>query len=530
MLVKSFVLKLHHLCKRSKYIMNAILLLVLIACSETTMISTSVSSTAINAVDPTSTNLPGKITIPPPTATRNILSTQISPSSTSLPVTLTAEPLALPSPLPGWTVYENKADGYALTYPINWEQKWSGAQNPTPVFQSTETFSQISVEIKSYPTKLDSNATWRGLPAQIRLDEGGGSAQITLTIIDGKRTITLRFHSGVLPRLKAEMQVFRQVMDTLILKSANGEGEMVDIPVGWEHGSSLVRWIPALEPATIRPERQEIVGTVIKSDPFDFQITAESGQHIQLEMNSGYQFQGLPVEFFNIRHVNIVENERIHVIGYVLASGLFKPEYVEIEQDGIWQPQFFKTFFDLMQEELDPTLLSHYPQGKPIQLSLYGTVAQTLPYLVNIEGESLAGSDFSVNQTQKVLAQGILQRSDGSLHLTLKELYVLDGKCTMVSEIKEDCSYWQPVYPVTAPINITASVLETHSETNVIVLERPGQGIITITLAEDGLLLKDGKLATWAELTQGTQVQATGTVGPAGTLLTQEIILLATEE
>lgn len=79
--------------------------------------------------------------------------------------------------------------------------------------------------------------------------------------------------------------------------------------------------------------------------------------------------------------------------------------------------------------------------------------------------------------------------------------------------------------------SITATAKEVLPEEQVIVLAQSAVGFVTITLTENGQLKReDEKPVSWADIEPGTRIQATGIVGPAGTLLTQEIILLITEE
>lgn len=79
--------------------------------------------------------------------------------------------------------------------------------------------------------------------------------------------------------------------------------------------------------------------------------------------------------------------------------------------------------------------------------------------------------------------------------------------------------------------SITSAAKEVLPDDKVIVLTQSSAGFVTITLVENGQLKReDGNPVSWADIEPGTRIQATGIVGPGGTLLTQEIILPTTEE
>ena len=119
-------------------------------------------------------------------------------------------------------------------------------------------------------------------------------------------------------------------------------------------------------------------------------------------------------------------------------------------------------------------------------------------------------------------------QTNGDFRVELQDLYAQDGFCSKISDHEEHCPFWKQLYPpVSATTTITATVLESDSEARIIVLQQPVAGFVTITLTPDGqLLTADGQLATWEEIVGESQVQASGEVGDAGTLLADRVQLI----
>lgn len=108
---------------------------------------------------------------------------------------------------------------------------------------------------------------------------------------------------------------------------------------------------------------------------------------------------------------------------------------------------------------------------------------------------------------------------------------MLHGECLPLPEQAKSCSYWEWVYPPEDAPTITAAIQETVPEAGVIVLAEPVQGFVTITFAPDGQLRsEDGTVMGWEDIQAGVQVQASGEVGEAGTLMAQAVTILAAED
>jgi hypothetical protein len=463
----------------------------------------------------------------------------------------TASPGSKPdlSTLPsGWKWYYNESHNFAVAYPKNWQQD-------STTFHAPETNSQVQIRVYDLPTEQDwldwvrdnqqdlittspvapeqitANATVQGQPATFRLAEGGGSSQLLLVFPAGDRLIRFYFHSGVLPRLEAEMAIFR----TMIEKIALGEdlaGETM-LPTGWEVGGNLVTFPEVIAPATgTTPNRQVLTGTVDNWDAFRATITGDDGQPHTLQLAPGYHFRGLPRGMSpGVPGGNAIQaGDRISIVGYPLAGGdAFRPEFIAVEGEGDWRPVAYKSFFDLTWQTLDPMLLNRYPQDRSVQLWLRGSLTQTIPFLVDEMGNPLKAEALPADPGEDVLVKGSLQSVDPP-RLTLTELFVHKGDCVMVSGRQETCSFWQPTVPFTTT-TITATVRSLAVDEGVIVLEQPVQGFVTITLADTGqLLAADSTAVTWDDLAAGIQVQATGEAGKGGALLAQEIQIVASEE
>lgn len=149
--------------------------------------------------------------------------------STPLP-TATPAPLAVPPPLPGWDWSEYGWAGYAYMRP----QAWSyGGRYADHAYISPETNSQIFVSTKPYAAEIEANSSWRGYPAQLEVDEGGGGSrfEVVFTIVGDNRTFTLHFFSAS-PWPEAELQIYRTLIETFMVHGATEEG--IDIPLDWE--------------------------------------------------------------------------------------------------------------------------------------------------------------------------------------------------------------------------------------------------------------------------------------------------------
>lgn len=450
----------------------------------------------------------------------------------------------------GWRWYENYRYGYAITVPQTWELRAVGdsTQLRRARFFSPETGSIAIVEIHELlgedwlewaqerargmmslrPSAIDANVTFLGRPAFFHFDPaaGGTGDQVTLLFAEGGRLFRFYYQAGTLPPPEAEATIFQTMVESFVQPGLTGSS---DLPTGWERGESLVIIPDALGPAELSAGEQQryrngLTGTLIAWDFYDFTLMADDGQEYAFRQTSDYHFRGLPVGIATAPDTEpIQEGEHVLVIGYLLATEQLQTQYIAVEREGEWRPYRYKSFFDLTRAELDPTLLARYPEGEDIKVYLRGSSSEVFPHLVDEESNSVDADALVGDAGQEdVLAHGWLQDTDGP-RLVLEELYLRRGACEPVSMGELGCLNWQQVFPAPTPMTITATIVEVAAN-GVIVLEKPVQGFVTVTLAPEGqLLTEDGGAANWEELTAGMQVQASGQVDQAGTLLAQEV-------
>jgi hypothetical protein len=335
------------------------------------------------------------------------------------------------------------------------------------------------------------------------------------------------------------MQIFRTLIETFVLRDSP-QGETV-IPSGWESGSSINFYASpftlALAEGEAQPDWQKITGRVENAvfDPgsggYYFLLQEDSGASRTIRIEPFFTFsrgdaRELPLDDL------LQAGRRVQVLGFPLASDEFLAQYIALEQENGWQTILYHNFFDLSQSELDPELLTYYLQSGPVFIQLYGSADQVLPLLVDEQGRAFNAERLGIMPTQQVLVYGELQTADPP-RLRLERLQVLNGECLPLAiPIQvETCFYWQLLYPQEQTPAITAAIQEAIPEADVLVLAEPVEGFVTITLAPDGqLLTEDGTPIEWEDIEAGAQVQASGEVGEAGTLMTQVVTVLAAED
>lgn len=508
-------------------------------------------------------------TMAPPSPTPTA-STPDSPTPTVVP--------DLPSPLPGWAWYQGSCTGYCIVYPQSWTKykHWGRytqpprGNNPGPiqervVFQSAETGSEVIVDVwdvtalpdfdlltwvNTRPEALlftDStepvtyNATLLGQPALFYYSpaEWGTGDMATLIFATAEYAFRIFFTGTAMPMLQAEPAIYLHMLESFSLPGRPAAG--VDIPTGWEQGAGLiVRAAPpdldlaALPPDELLPYRQGLVGEVADWDEariYDMRFTllTDAGQRYAIYAEPfRAHFQGLPIDYaYHSNAPRPQDGDRLRVAGQPLASGEVLAQYIAIQtNDDEWQTWFDKTLFTVTRDEFEPLLLSNYPPGETVWLR--GPLEQTLAFLVSESGNPIGSEEFSPYLEQNALAHGVLQ-ANGALRVELQDLYVQDGPCTKISDHEEHYPFWKQLYPPvsTTTTTITATVLESDPEARIIVLQQPVAGFVTITLTPDGqLLTADGQPMTWKEIVGGSQVQASGEVGGAGTLLADRVQLI----
>jgi uncharacterized protein (DUF433 family) len=171
--------------------------------------------------------------------------TTATPTPTTRP---TFEPLNLPPPLPDWEWHESAAKSYAFMMPQSWEYRPSYHYR---TYKSPETATLISVDVHTLPAGADwlewlrenqermlpanplspelvtPNAILRGRPAFFRHAEahGGGAPQFVLVADDQDpliqdRLIRFYLHSVAIPPLAEELQIFRTIIETFVLRDS----------------------------------------------------------------------------------------------------------------------------------------------------------------------------------------------------------------------------------------------------------------------------------------------------------------------
>lgn len=492
-----------------------------------------------------------------------------TPSETS-PATVppaTVEPL--PALTPGWTWYQSSVTGYRLAFPQSWSAYPEWVQHTRPMaiqervrFKSPEGDARVEVDVWDVTAQHDFdlltwvntrpeallaaeatepityNATFLGQPALFHYHpakEGVGDMASVIFAADGY-AFRISFISTALPLHQATAAIYLHLLESFAFP---GHPAMdVAIPTDWMQGAGLiVRSAPpdreqaALPPEELLPYRQGLVGKVEDWDEariygVRFTLLTDAGQRYTIYGEPfRVHFRGLPIDYtYHGQALEPREGQRVRVAGQPLASGEVLAQYLAIQTDAAWQTWFDQTLFAVARDEFDPQLLSNYPPGEAVWL--WGPLELTLALLVSENGDPIGSAEFSPYLEQDALAHGVL-RSNGAFQVELQDLYVQDGPCTRIAERTEHCPFWKQLYPaVAAATTLTATVLESHSEARIIVLQQPVAGFVTLTLTPEGqLLTADGQPATWEELAKGRQVQASGKVGSAGTLLADRIQL-----
>ena len=501
----------------------------------------------------------------PTTAPPSPTPTEVSPASAP---TATLEPL--PPLTPGWTWYQGSYTGYRIAFPRSWSayQDWVQHTRPMAIqervhFGSPEGDAVVEVDVWDVTARHDFdlltwvntspeallftdstepityNATLLGQPALFYYNpaKGGAGDMATLIFATAEYAFRMLFNSTAMPMLQAEPAIYRYMLESFSLPGRPAAG--VDIPTGWEQGAGLIvnsapsdLDLAALPPDELLPYRQGLVGEVEDWDEariYDMRFTllTDEGQRYTIYGEPfRVHFHGLPIDYaYHSNAPRLQDGDRVLVAGQPLASGEVLAQYIATQTNAEWQTWFDKTLFAVTRDEFDPFLLSNYPPGETVWLQ--GPLEQTLAFLVSESGNPIGSEEFSPYLEQDALAHGVLQ-ANGDFHVELQDLYVQDAPCTQISDHEEHCLCWKQLYPpVSATTTITATVLESDPEARIIVLQQPVAGFVTITLTPDGqLLTADGQPATWEEIVGGSQVQASGEVGDAGTLLADRVQLI----
>lgn len=438
--------------------------------------------------------------------------------------------LTLPDPQPGWAWYYTDHLGFAIPYPETWQtgplrapgsnsQIRVGAE-PLPAGEDWLEWLRDNQREIFYTTPVSrdmvqANATVQGRPAFFRFAEGGGSSQMLLAFPDGDRVVYFYFHRGA--GWEAEKRIFRTIVENLVW--ADGPAGETILPSGWEDGHVKTLFYDLAYPTEPLPPLHELEGTLAEwNTPVrNGVLLADDGQRYSV---NAYHLGLVP------NTENIEVGERVIITHYDMLDDpeTIQPELIAVEWDGGWQLVLHKAYFDLTREALDAALIGRFPPD--VRLQIRGSLAEVQPLLVDEEERSFPAGMWSLDPSSLVQAHGRAINPGDDLRLRLDYLYVSDnGGCLSHAGGGEECFYWHQVYPPVQPTTITATLRAVVPEANVLVLEEPVEGYITITPAAEGSPL------AWEELTVGMQVMATGTAGPAGTLLAERVqVIMGVDE
>jgi len=566
---------------RSAQVILILVVVLLSACAPVRSAGTaSPSSSSPVPSSPTDTTVPTSI------PTLDQVSTELSPLSPATPASTV--PSSPPSPPPGWAWYQSHYAGYTIAHPQSWESRPVTLSGRSPgqalapprtdvgpireriSFYSPETGSMVGVDVWdvtaqtgfdllewvsanpervlwSHPGEpVTYNARILGYPAIFYYKPAAWGTWDTSMLIfaDGEYCFRVTFISQTTPTLETEAAIYLQMLESFSLPDSPA-GELA-IPTGWERGAGLVSDTAPSEPGPadlppdeLLPYRQGLAGNVEACTPLlplpghTLTFATDDGQRYTVHVGPfRHHFHGLPLDYqLDVQMPEIQEGDRVRVAGHPLDDGSLLAEHIAVDQSAGWQTWFQKTLFDLTRGEFDPALLVHYSHDEDVMLWLRGPLDQVLDFVTDQEGEPLGSQSFSGYLERNTLAQGALRARDG-FRVELERLYVQgEGKCT-VSGGREHCPIWLQLYPpVSVTTTITGTVLGAMPEAGIIVLARPVEGFVTITLLPEGqLLAEDKRPVAWEEVVAEVCVQASGIAGVAGTLLAQEIHLTSLDD
>jgi hypothetical protein len=321
---------------------------------------------------------------------------------------------------------------------------------------------------------------------------------------------------------KAEIAIYRQMVSSF--SRSNQATAYTLLPTGWEEGTGLVVFHEYLDPQQPgQPVYQEITGTVTSFDPGKLTITADDGQNYILGGAATY-FDWWNVDmnaFTNPPSTDV--GAHLFAIAQPLASGQYKAVYMAFEQDSVWQPSTYQAFYDLRYESLPVSLSAYFPPNEPHHIWLRGTPAQLAPYLVASASEEWASQLVTATE---ILTWGTLTSITSSQYHGEK-LYVLAHPCLSNDSKAEVCPAWQQQFPPVPATVITATVASLLPESEGFLLSQPSNGFIQVQLSQTGQVLNSGGQAiTWADVSPGMSIRATGKLDGAGILKAEEVVLL----
>lgn len=338
---------------------------------------------------------------------------------------------------------------------------------------------------------------------------------------DGDLLFNIFYQSAALND-KAELGIYDQMVNSF--SRSNQSDAATVLPNDWAQGYGSVVFREQVE--LTETAYQEITGTLTSLDPGKLVLTADDGQIYNIG-GAGTYFEGENVDmraFVTGRYID--EGERLFVVAQPLASGQFKAVYTAVQQNNIWQPATYQSFFDLNREVLPTSLAAYFPPNEPLSVWLRGAPAQLLPYLAENSNGSWANETESVTD---MLAVGTIANM-AAPQLQVEKLFVRTQPC-LTDSMAEICTGWQQQFPPEPPLVITATVSSLLPDEDDFLLSQPSSGFIKVQLSENGSLMDGmGQILTWADVLPGMSIRATGKLALAGTLEAEQVVVLPEDE
>ena len=536
---------------KSRFVTLIVVLHFLTSCTLTNTPATDVTNTPIveapleetasevaatETPSPTNTPLPAK-----PTST--VVVADALPSPTAEPTEPTATSTTDSTAAAGWAWYEDTAANFTILYPQTWEILPPYREGQT-IFSSPETNSQVRIDtwplsagqdglakvrqdpgryaLTVAPESIKPNATILGQPAFFHFAPSGGYGSPDMAFLlfqVDDQLFNIFYQSGTLPTYKAELAIFRQMLNSFSLLTETAVPPM--IPTGWEEGSALVVWREHSDPKETM--YQEISGTLTSFDPGQLVITAVDGQTYTIG-GAATVFEGQTIDmtaFPDAPYLN--EAEQFLFIARPLASGQYKALYTAVMQNGDWQPSMYQSFYDLSYESLPTQFADYFPANEPLHIWLRGTPAQLAPFLAS-SGEEAWAADLDA--APQALVFGTVENI-AAPQLQVEKLYVQTEPC-LEDSVAEICAAWRQTFPPVSPtMIITATVGSLLPSGEGFLLAQPSSGFITVQLGEAGQVVDGaGQTVPWADMAPGMSIEATGALGLAGVLAAEKIVVL----
>ncbi len=459
-------------------------------------------------------------------------------NSLSTPESTSPAPL-VQAEIPGWIWYQDTEANFTIAFPQTWIIK-PGYRPGQTIFSSPETNSEVRIDTwpaladnwldmvqqdphryiySVTPAAMNINATVIGQPAFFHYQPplAGGDDMAMVLFQDDDLLFNIFYQSAALND-KAEMGIYDEMVNSFS-RSTQADAATI-LPTGWAQGFGSVVFQEQVK--LKETAYQEITGTLTSFDPGIVVLTADDGQTYKIG-GAGTYFEGENVDMRAFTTGQLIDvGERLFVVVQPLASGQFKAVYTAVEKNNNWQPATYQSFFDLNREPLPTSLAAYFPLNEPLSIWLRGLPTQLLSYLVESDHGSWANELATATD---VLALGTITNMD-TPQLHVEKLYVRTQPC-LTDSIAEICTGWQQQFPPEPLLVITATVSSLLPDEGVFLLAQPSNGFIEVQLDEHEPLVDTmGQLLTWADVSPGMRIRATGNLALAGILQAEKVVVL----